>query len=222
MKLKAIIFDVNETLLDLKPLELSVGRALGGRKDLLPLWFSKMLHYSLVETLSDGYQSFSEVGTASLMMVAQTQGIEISYDDAKQAIVTPLQSLPPHSDVVPALEELSKTDLQIVCLTNSSHEGVANQFERAELTKYFDKLYSVETVKKFKPHPAPYEHVIADLRLEPSEVMMVTVHEWDLLGAHRVGLKTAFVARPGKALYPIGPKPNHLIQDLGELAGLLS
>lgn len=53
IKPKVIIFDVNETLLDLAPLKKSVGQALGGREDLLPLWFSTMLHYSLVETLSD-------------------------------------------------------------------------------------------------------------------------------------------------------------------------
>ncbi|MFG0253607.1 MAG: haloacid dehalogenase type II, partial [Rhodopirellula sp. JB053] len=38
-----LIFDVNETLLDLAPLKSSVGKALGGREDLLPLWFSTML-----------------------------------------------------------------------------------------------------------------------------------------------------------------------------------
>ena len=37
---KVILFDVNETLLDLKGLQASVGKALGGREDLLPLWFS--------------------------------------------------------------------------------------------------------------------------------------------------------------------------------------
>ena len=65
-KPKVIIFDVNETLLDLAPLKTSVGKALGGRKEFLPLWFSMMLHYSLVETLSEHYHSFGEIGTAAL------------------------------------------------------------------------------------------------------------------------------------------------------------
>ncbi|WP_236621966.1 hypothetical protein [Novipirellula maiorica] len=34
---KVIVFDVNETLLDLAPLKASVGKTLGGREDLLPL-----------------------------------------------------------------------------------------------------------------------------------------------------------------------------------------
>lgn len=43
---KVIIFDVNETLLSLAPLKTSVGKALGGREELLPLWFSTMLRWS--------------------------------------------------------------------------------------------------------------------------------------------------------------------------------
>lgn len=34
---KVLFFDVNETLLDLKPLKQSVGEALGGRPELVPL-----------------------------------------------------------------------------------------------------------------------------------------------------------------------------------------
>jgi len=47
-KPKVIFFDVNGTLLDLAPLKSSVGAALGGREDLLPLWLTALLHYSLV------------------------------------------------------------------------------------------------------------------------------------------------------------------------------
>jgi len=42
---KLLIFDVNETLLDLKPLEKSVAKALGGKEELVELWFTTMLQY---------------------------------------------------------------------------------------------------------------------------------------------------------------------------------
>ena len=38
-KPKVIIFDVNETLLDLAPMKTSIGKALGGREEIVPLWF---------------------------------------------------------------------------------------------------------------------------------------------------------------------------------------
>lgn len=220
-KPKVIIFDVNETLLDLAPLKKSVGEALGGREDLLPLWFSTMLHYSLVETLSGNYHGFGEIGTAALMMVGEAQGIELTYDQAKTSIVTPLGSLPPHGDVKPALAGLSKEGYRIVSLTNSSFKGVETQFKNADLTQYFEKRYSVEEIKKFKPHPDTYQMVIDDLDVNPEDILMVAAHAWDLAGAKKAGLQTAFIARPGKVLYPNVEKPDYILSDLRELAATL-
>ncbi|QDV69453.1 Haloacetate dehalogenase H-2 [Rosistilla carotiformis] len=218
---KVIIFDVNETLLDLAPLKTSVGKALGGREDLLPLWFSTMLHYSLVETLTDNYHHFGEIGTAALMMVAQTQGIELSYEEAKTSIVTPLRSLPPHGDVLAAITALSKAGYTIVSLTNSSAKGVETQFQNAGLTELFEKRYTVESLKKYKPHPDTYRMVLKDLGVQPEQVLMVAAHAWDIAGATNAGLQTAFVARPGKALYPLAPKPDYVVKDLTELVQAL-
>jgi len=39
----AILFDVNETLLDLTPVKEGVGKALGGRPELATLWFTTLL-----------------------------------------------------------------------------------------------------------------------------------------------------------------------------------
>jgi 2-haloacid dehalogenase len=218
---KVLIFDVNETLLDLAPLKTSVGKALGGREDLLPLWFSTMLHYSLVETLSGHYHSFGEIGTAALMMVARVQGIDITQEDAKAAIVTPLRALPPHPDVVSALNALRAQGYRIVSLTNSSAVGVETQFRHAGLTALFDKRYTVDTVKKFKPHPDTYRMVLTDLGLAPSEALMVAAHAWDVTGAAAVGLQTAFIARPGKTLYPLVRAPDYEVEDLSALVALL-
>lgn len=216
-KPKVIVFDVNETLLDMTPLKTSVGKALNGREDLLPLWFSTMLHYSLVETLTENYHSFGEIGTAALMMVAETKGIDISYDDAKKSIVTPLRSLPTHSDVLGSLKKLRKEGFGIVSLTNSSPVGVATQFKNAGLTEFFDNSYTVEAIQKYKPHLDTYKMVLKDLGIKPNEVLMIAAHAWDLAGAQKAGLQTAFIQRPGKVLYPNVKKPDYIVKDLNEL-----
>ena len=97
--LKAMIFDVNETLLDLAPLRTSVGKALKGREDLLTLWFSTMLHYSLVETLTNNYHDFGQIGAAALMMVAESHGIALEPEIASQSIVEVITKLPAHDSV---------------------------------------------------------------------------------------------------------------------------
>lgn len=67
---KVLFFDVNETLLDLSAVKKEVGNALGGREDLLPLWFTTMLQYSLVVSASGTYEPFGHIGAAALQMVA--------------------------------------------------------------------------------------------------------------------------------------------------------
>ena len=221
LKPKVIVFDVNETLLDLSPLKKSVGEALNGREDLLPLWFSTMLHYSLVETLSDNYHPFGEIGTAALMMVAKTQGIDMTYEDAKTSIVTPLRSLQAYPDVVPGLKAFNKGTFHIVSLTNSSAIGVETQFKNAGLTDYFEKRYTIGSIKKYKPHPDTYQMVLDDLQVKPEEVLMVAAHAWDLAGAKNVGFQTAFIARPGKVLYPNVAEPDYVVKNLTELVSIL-
>lgn len=220
-KPKVLIFDVNETLLDLDSMRASIGEALGGREDLLPLWFSTMLHHSLVSTVIGDYQDFGQIGVASLLMVAQNNNINITSEQAKTAIVTPLLTLPPHADVKAGLEALRAQGYKLVSLTNSSNKGVQAQFESAGLTRYFDERYSIEDIKVYKPDLRAYQWVLKKLNVKPSEAMMVAAHGWDVAGAKAAGLQTTFIARPGKALYPLAKKPDHVVKNLHELAQLL-
>ena len=142
---KVILFDVNETLLDLTPVKESIGKALGGRPDLAPLWFTTLLQYSLVATVADHYLDFGEVGAACLRMVARNHGVELSEDAAKKA-VAPMRSLPPHPDVIPALGRLRDADCRLVTLTNSSKAAVADQMTHAGLTGFFEALLSARAL----------------------------------------------------------------------------
>lgn len=220
-KPKVIIFDVNETLLDLAALKTSIGQALGGREDLLPLWFSTMLHYSLVETLTDSYHSFGEIGTAALMMVAETRGIELKQEAAKAAIVTPLHTLPAHTEVASAMQQLRAQGLRLVTLTNTGADGAETQLQNAGLAQYLEKRYSVGSVGQYKPAPATYRMVLEDLGIAAADTMMVAAHAWDLMGAKHVGLQTAFVQRPGTMLYPNVARPDYVVKDLQALAAAL-
>lgn len=220
-KPKVLFFDVNETLLDLAPLKVSVGAALGGREDLLPLWFTSMLHYSLVDTLTDDYRPFAEIGVAALMMLAEKQGIQIDRATAESAIVPPFLALPPHPDVKPFLARLSGTPIKLVSLANSSAEAITAQFEYAGITEYFDRRISTEEVRAFKPDPRPYAYALETMGVQSQEALMIAAHAWDLAGAKHVGLQTAFIRRPGAVLYPNAARPDYVVDGLDELTPLL-
>ena len=98
---------------------------------------------------------------------------------------------------MPALKALKAKGFHVVSLTNSSNAGVAAQFEFAGLTEYFERRFSVEDVRAYKPDPRPYRWVLEQLDIQPEEALMVAAHACDLAGAKAVGLQTAFVQRPG-------------------------
>lgn len=221
-KPKVIIFDVNETLLDLESMRQSVGAAIGGRDDLLPLWFSTMLHHSLVVSATGEYDSFGNIGVAALQMVAEINGIEITKEEAKSAILTPLRSLPAHPDVAQGLAKLKAQGYKLVTLTNSSLKGVQLQLKNAKLSQYFDANLSIESVGVFKPHLSTYQWAVKDLGVNANEALMVAAHGWDITGAGKAGLQTAFVRRPGKVLFPLAEKPDYSVLDINELASTLA
>jgi len=220
-KPKVIIFDVNETLLDLETMRTSIGEALDGQEELTTLWFSTMLHHSLVTTVTGDYQDFGKIGVAALMMVAQNNDIKITEEQAVTAIKTPLLSLPAHPDVKAGLKALKEQGFKLVSLTNSSNKGVETQFKNAGLTDYFDKRMSIEDIKVYKPDLRAYAWALEQLNIKPEEALMVAAHGWDVAGAKAAGLQTAFVARPGKALYPLAQKPDYVVKDLSELVETL-
>ncbi len=218
---KVILLDVNETLLDLEPLKKSVTKALDGREGMVGLWFSMMLHHSLVDTLTGKYHDFSTIGVATLQMLAESNGTDLSQKDAERAILPVIRDLPPHADVIEGLKSLKAQGFLLVSLTNSSNAGVKEQFENAGLLEIVDRRLTVEGINKFKPDLAVYRWALEQVDVEAGDAMMVAAHGWDIAGAKAAGLQTVFVARPGKVLYPLADKPDHVVNNIKELAELL-
>jgi 2-haloacid dehalogenase len=210
---KILFFDVNETLLDLNAMRTVIGDALGARPELLPLWFTTMLHHSLVVTLADQYKDFGELGVAALLMVARNHGVTLSPEKAKAA-VSAIRSLPAHPDVRPALEELKGEGFRLTTLTNSSQSAVDDQMKNASLTDLFEKRLSVEEGQLFKPHRHVYRWAARKLGFAPEECMLVAAHGWDVAGAMWAGCRAAFISRPGAQLFPLAPVPEIVEPDL--------
>ena len=77
---------------------------------------------------------------------------------------------------------------------------------------------SGDTVRRLKPAPEPYRMAAESLGVEVDQIRLVAAHGWDVVGAMRAGCAAAFVARPGKALFPIAPPPDVVGADLREVA----
>ena len=214
---KVLIFDVNETLLDLHLMNQTVAAALNGKKELLALWFTTMLQYSLVATVGNHYEDFGAIGAATLIMVAKNNGINLTETQAKAAI-QPILSLQPHPEVKTALTQLNKAGFKLVSLTNSSNKSVAIQFKNAGIDELFEQSLSVEDIGKYKPHINVYIWAARKIGVQASECMLIAAHGWEIAGAQWAGWRTAFIARPGQQLYPLAALPEIDALDLSALA----
>jgi 2-haloacid dehalogenase len=209
---RVLVLDVNETMLDIGALAPAFARVFG-RAEVLQEWFSNVLLYSNVVTVAGPYADFGAVGGAALDMVAAARGVTLSGDD-RQQILGGVRTLPAHPDVRPALERLRSAGFRLVTLTNSAPAAVDAQLKNAGLSDLFERSFSVDTVKRFKPAPEPYQHVARELRVATTELRMIAAHAWDVLGALRAGCAAAFIARPGKALFPLGPQPDAIAPNM--------
>jgi len=209
---RIIVFDVNETLLDIGALEPHFVRAFGDHVALRE-WFNTVLLYSEVVSLAGPYADFGALGAAALDMTAGSRGISLMPED-RERILTGTRSLPPHPDVRDGLRRLKDAGFRTVTLTNSAPATVEQQLRHAGLDVLFERVFSVDAVRRFKPAPEPYRFVARELGVETSALRMVAAHGWDIVGAMQAGCAGAFVARPGKVLFPLSPVPDITGPDL--------
>src|SRR5215213_429844 len=212
---RAVIFDVNETMLDLGALDLLFVRWFGGpiaRKE----WFAQTLHFAMTLAATREFRSFGDVGAAALAEIAHRRGISLP-DEAAVQLRAALLRLPAHLDVAPALRTLRHAGLATAALSNNPLPVVQEQLHHAELSPLFNEIMSVDEAGSLKPAPEVYDFAARRLRLLPGSIWMVAAHGWDIAGATRAGLRGAFVARPDQSPDPFA-RPEIIADDLLTLA----
>ena len=180
----AIVFDALGTLFQLRPL----AERLEGAFD---AWFERLLHSAAAVTLTGDFVPFAELARTALATTAARLGIELDPDD----VLPLLHRLPPYPDVRPAVERLEEAGVAWAVLTNGGAEQTRALLEAGGLAERVWHVVSVEEVRAYKPHPAPYRRVLERLELPPERVTLVAAHGWDVLGARAVGLDAVWVDR---------------------------
>ncbi|MEC5323537.1 haloacid dehalogenase type II [Aurantimonas sp. A3-2-R12] len=213
-----IVFDVNETLLDITTLEPLFARLFGDGA-VLREWFAQLILYSQTMTLSGLYTPFGALAVGTLHMVGTIRGVPIADADIDE-LTERMGTMPAHSDALPALSRLRDAGFRLVTLTNSASGGSPTPLERAGLGEFFERSFSVEAVRKFKPAPETYRLVAENLDVETSDLCLVACHLWDTIGAQAAGCRGALITRPHNAILPAAevPTPDLAASDLTNLA----
>ena len=196
-----IVFDVNETLLDLEALTPLFAR-LFGDGGAMRAWFAQVILHAEAVTLTGAYVPFGALGAGVLRMLGTIHGVAVAPADVEE-LRHRMLTMPAHPDVADGLRRLRAAGFRLATLTNSAPSPQGSPIDRAGIADLFDRAFTVDTVRRFKPAPDCYRMVADAMGVPPAALCLVAAHAWDTLGAQTVGCAGAFVARRGNAPLPV-------------------
>jgi 2-haloacid dehalogenase len=214
-----IVFDVNETLLDLETMEPTFERIFRER-GAMRLWFSNFIMYSAALTVAGCYVQFTDIGGAVMKMLADTRGIRITDADRKE-LTDKFSTMPPHAEVPAALRKLRSAGFRLFTLTDNLLEVQTRQLTNGGIVDLFERRFSADGVKHHKPSREAYAYVEKELGAKASDFCLIACHTWDTLGAVAAGWEAALIKRPDNDVLGVGPQPNIVGDTLDDVANQL-
>lgn len=208
-----VIFDVLGTLFSLDRLRTEL-RELGAPGQALELWFGQSLRDYFAFSHAGGYVPLQDVLRAALPRALSAFEVEVGADRAGE-VVGKMAELEPAPGGREACAALRDAGCNLVALSNGSLESTTGLLERAEISDLFTSVRSCDEIGVSKPAAAAYElaREAAD-----AELWLVAAHAWDVAGAHRAGLRTAWVATVESEYLAAYPPPDVTAGDLAEAA----
>ena len=229
-QVKALVFDVFGTVVDWRSSLIADFTEWGKKRCISADWTALVDGWRAVYAASmdevrkhpeRGYVILDTLHRQSLEKLVEQLGISGLDDADLHTLTMGWHRLHPWPDSVSGLTRL-KTKYIIGTLSNGN---VALLTEMAKFAKLpWDVILSAELFEHYKPDAETYLGAARLLCLNPAQVMMVAAHNHDLKAAQKLGLKTAFVARPTEygplQKYDFEAKSDWdvVAKDFGELA----
>jgi len=199
VELEWVAFDLNGTLLDPGDLDAALDEA---------------ILLSMAETLSGGYRPLPELLEAAL--VRRAGGRQDGIDEALRRA----SRMPAYPDASAALGRLQTAGLGTAVLTNSATDQAKQALRGAGLE--VELTVGSDQVRAFKPDPRVYNRWLQAAGVAPQRACMVSAHAWDLMGAARVGMRTAWVSQRERLLLETVPEPDVRAESLEQAAAGIS
>jgi 2-haloacid dehalogenase len=137
---------------------------------------------------------FGYLDSSRRALIYSLRALKVPFDDADvRRVMEGWHELNPFPDAVPGFERL-RTKFQLVVLSNGENNYLA-EVVRNRIRFDFDGMISVQDVGVFKPSPQVYRYAARILQAEPCQLMMVSAHSFDAIGARASGYRAAYVNR---------------------------
>jgi 2-haloacid dehalogenase len=212
-----LVFDVNETLSDMTPLQQRF-TDVGAPAHLAGTWFAGLLRDGFALTVSGLNPQFGSLAAQGLHQALVGLPLDRPVDQAAAHIMDGFAELHVHADVPAGLSALADLGIRLVTLSNGSASIAQRLLSGAGLDGHFERFLSVEEGGIWKPASAAYTYALAECGVEPADAMLVAAHPWDTDGAQRAGLTSAWINRTGATFPSYFQPPTLQVDSLGPLA----
>ncbi len=208
---RVLVFDVNETLLDVSILDDPFAEVFGTpvtRRE----WFARLLHLSTVVTALGKYVDFADLAQQALDHVAASAGVELD-STAREKLLSGLRALPPRrrrrARAAPGRRVPPRRP-------HEQWDGVGARVPRpggARGLLHRRLLRGDDGTVQAPPGAVP-----PPMGVDIAVVRLVAAHDWDCAGALAAGGLAAWLARPGTTYAGALAPPDLQAQDLPSLA----
>ncbi|MEO8756920.1 MAG: haloacid dehalogenase type II [Devosia sp.] len=218
MPIRALLFDVYGTLLDVHGLTAALEQAAPGQgAGLSALWRQKQIDYTRLRTLSGRHADFAQVTADGLDFAAEKLGVTLSAAQ-RDALLAGYETLPAHDDALPALTALvARGGLTLGVLSNGTPQMLERGLAAVGLTPLLPHRLSIEAAGKYKTAPEAYQLGPDALGLPVGEIGFVSSNGWDACCATWFGYRAIWVNRRREPLERLGVVPEREARGLGEV-----
>lgn len=203
---EVVAFDVIETLFSLAALRPRF-QAVGLRADDLESFLARTLRDGFALTASGVFHPFRAVAAGVLTGLRCERG-QTEDPGAVGRLLDALIEVRPCADVEPAFIRLREEGMRILLLTQGGLESTREMLRRHRLDAFVERVVSIEEVGRWKPCREVYDRLVDVAGGDHARVLLVSAHDWDVHGASRAGLATAWVKRPTLGFSPVMGRPD--------------
>ncbi|WP_122090955.1 haloacid dehalogenase type II [Halalkalicoccus subterraneus] len=173
---------------------------------------------SMIDSLIPGpHTPFKEISRRALSYRIEQLGLDVPDEEIRR-IIRQWKTLQPYPDVDSALDRLGE-EYKLVGLSNGDPDML--NAVRPNFETELDGVVSVADAGAYKPHRASYDLCCERFGVAPHEVVFVTSHTFDLVGAKAIGMRGAFLNRHENPYGSWIHQPDITVADTEELADIL-
>ena len=222
---KAVLFDAYGTLFDVYSVGALAEQLFPGHGQALGvMWRDKQIEYTrLVTTSNDGahYAPFWDLTRAGLRYACKRLRLTLSTA-AEEQLMDQYRHLTAFPENTAVLQDLKARGIATGILSNGDPEMLNAAVESAGLAGLLDYVISVDSLRKYKTHPAAYALGEQATGLSAREIGFVSCNSWDALAATWYGYRTLWVNRYQLPFEELGTQPVHTGESLRDVSLLLT